>query len=235
MWSIYQRWWTWLEIYLCLSSLLVRKSQLEQSETLLNKFSSLYFLIFSYAISLIGFVLLYRPAENRPEECSTISNSTTTLGEIDFIGSFLLLAGLLPLLMGLSWANNPYPVTSLYVIVPIAIGCVSFILFGLYEWKGRTDGLVHHELFSQSRNFAICLVLIFVEGLIFFAFTIWLPQETTLVYEHDSFTVGVRYAAYFGSTVFMSGIAGWLATKFKNGSYLTAFGKFIMYFSSSSC
>lgn len=91
--------------------------------------------------------------------------------------------------MGLSWLNNPYPASSPTVIVPITIGCVSFVAFGLFEWKGRKDGLMHHELFSLNRNFAICLVLIFVEGLIFFAFTIWWPQETTLVYEHDAFLV----------------------------------------------
>ena len=52
--------------------------------------------------------------------------------KIDWIGTLLLTGALLPLLMGLTWLNSPYPPSDPHVVAPIVIGCVFTVAFGLF-------------------------------------------------------------------------------------------------------
>lgn len=109
------------------------------------------------------------------------------LGRVDLPGFFLLTAGLAIFLTGLNlggslYNGGLYTWTSAPVLATLIIGMLLLISFGIYEWKFTKTGILHHDLFhggrtgaSAGHTFAICIGLIFIEGIMFFAFVIFYP------------------------------------------------------------
>jgi hypothetical protein len=107
-------------------------------------------------------------------------------------------ASLAPFLMGITWYNAPYAASDPHVVAPLTTGCVAFVAFVLYEWKGRNDGLFHHRLFSGGPNYALALIGIFVEGLVGYAgFVIYWPQEVQIIFGASAFGTGIRFSAFW--------------------------------------
>jgi len=73
--------------------------------------------------------------------------------ELDFVGIFLYVAGLVLFLIGLSWGGRIYPWKSAAVICTIVIGFLTLVAFGLY---GKLKG---YMLWSSSltENRGVCL------------------------------------------------------------------------------
>jgi hypothetical protein len=92
---------------------------------------------------------------------------------LDLPGTGLITAGLSLFLTGLNLGGNLYSWTNPRTLVTLVLGLVLLCLFGLYEWKGTKTGIVHHQLFGSEQNsgrmFAICLGLIFIEGVMLFS------------------------------------------------------------------
>lgn len=97
---------------------------------------------------------------------------------LDLPGFALLTIGLTLFLTGLGVGGALYPWQNAHVLGPLVIGLVFMIAFAVYEWKGTKVGILHHDLFrgKQGRTFSICIVLIFLEGAMLFAFSIFYPQ-----------------------------------------------------------
>lgn len=116
-------------------------------------------------ILLLGFGFLYHP----PPRTIQHGSLWQRLAKLDWIGYFLLFAGLVPLLMGFSWASDSnYGWSDPHAYACVAVGFAGFIACLLYEWKGRDDGFLHHGLFRDGRNFPISMVLVAVEGSLFY-------------------------------------------------------------------
>lgn len=96
---------------------------------------------------------------------------------IDLIGCALILAGLTLLLTSLNLGGNEYSWSNFRVLLTMLLGIGGLVAFGFYEWKGTDHGLLNHELFEpgRARMFTICILLIFIEGVIVFAFIIFYP------------------------------------------------------------
>lgn len=75
----------------------------------------------------------------------------------DFGGYILLTTSVVLWLMALTWGGDRYPWKSAQVLGTLISSIVGFTLFGLWEWRGKKDGLLHHDLFKNP-NFAWCLV-----------------------------------------------------------------------------
>lgn len=102
------------------------------------------------------------------------------LGHLDFAGFVLLAAGLSLLLVGLNLGDVFNNWTDRRVLVTLVLGIVLSISFGIYEWKGTTTGILHHDLFrggppGAGRTFLISVGLIFIEGTLLFSFVIFYP------------------------------------------------------------
>ncbi|KAJ3543785.1 hypothetical protein NM208_g3389 [Fusarium decemcellulare] len=106
-------------------------------------------------------------------------------------------------LKALDWTNA-------HVLSTFIVG-VAFIVFTVIWEVKKKDGFCHHGLFETSRNFALALVFIFVEGFTFFAINNFLPLEFSLLFESDQFKVGVLVSIIFigGAT---SSMAACMAT-----------------------
>lgn len=79
--------------------------------------------------------------------------------ELDFVGIFLFIAGIIVFLIGLSWGGTTYPWKSAAVICALVLGALTLIAFGLYEqyvFKGQA--LMPPRLFKKLEFVAIVMV-----------------------------------------------------------------------------
>ncbi|BGP57389.1 hypothetical protein JCM8202_005031 [Rhodotorula sphaerocarpa] len=116
-------------------------------------------------ILLGGFLFFYHPPPR------TVSHGTLLdkIKTLDWIGYFLLVAGLVPLLMGFAWSSDSkIGWHDPHSYVPVAIGFAGLIACLLYEWKGTSRGFLDHRLFQNGRNFPLSMFLIAVEGSLFY-------------------------------------------------------------------
>lgn len=130
-----------------------------------------------WGITSVGLFIGYRPPKrhSRFDHLSLLQK----LGRLDLPGTGLLTAGLTLLLTGLNLGGGVFTWSSTPVLVTMIVGIVILVGFGVYEWKFTHTGILHHDLFhggkSQGRTFAICLGLIFIEGILLFAYLIFYP------------------------------------------------------------
>jgi MFS family permease len=146
-----------------------------------------------FAVACIGVALFYNPP---PREAEVTQANSKKLRQVDWIGTFLFVSGLILLCMGLSWSENPYSWRNAHILAPFVLGVVVLVLFGIYEWLLKKDGMLHHGLF-QSRNFPIALILVFVEGATFFTTNQYFAYEVGIFLGTDLLMSGLHFAITF--------------------------------------
>ncbi|KAG9195027.1 hypothetical protein G6011_00147 [Alternaria panax] len=136
----------------------------------------------------------------------------------DPIGSSLLIAAATLMLLALNWAGGAYPWSNPHVCANLAVGIVLFIAFCLYEWKGRSDGIVAHVFFSTGPNFWLSTFAFAIEGWIYYsAINAVTPQLILNVgFEDNSWDIAIRQLSYKIASIFTSLAVTWYATKFKD-------------------
>lgn len=101
------------------------------------------------------------------------------LGHLDLTGWLLLTTGVTLFITGTSLGGAAYSWTNARTLSTLVIGIVALLAFFIYEWKGTSTGILHHELFrggrNQGRTFAICAILLSVEAIMAFAFGLFYP------------------------------------------------------------
>ncbi|GAA6018948.1 hypothetical protein JCM10207_009210 [Rhodosporidiobolus poonsookiae] len=117
-------------------------------------------------VLLIGFACLYFPPPRTVHQHTSFMHKVK---QLDWVGYFLLITGLIPLLMGLAWSSDStYGWHDAHSYVPVAIGCAGFVACLLWEWKGTKTGFLDHRLFQNGRNFPLAMFLVAVEGSLFY-------------------------------------------------------------------
>ncbi|KAJ6500581.1 MFS general substrate transporter [Mycena sanguinolenta] len=163
------------------------------------------------AVGLLGFY--WPPPSDYPR-----LNLRQIVWACDPIGSSLMTAGLTLLLLGFDWAGGTFPWRNAHVIAPIVVGAVLLLLFGLYEWKGRTDGIVAHVFFARGPNFGLSVFAFAVEGFIFYsAVNSIVPQIVlNLGFETNAWRISVRQLSYNIPLIIVSVPVTLYATKYKD-------------------
>jgi hypothetical protein len=118
----------------------------------------------------------------------------------DWIGYLLLAGGTVPFLMALTWGGTTHPWKSGHVLGTLLAGIGGYIAFGLWEWKGRKDGILHHALF-QKRNYPMVILAILIEGFVYLGFTSSYPANVSTVYEHDIFKSALLALPFYGAFI----------------------------------
>jgi hypothetical protein len=130
-----------------------------------------------WGASAIGIFFGYRP----PKRHTRFDHLSfwQKIGRLDLLGFGLLAAGLTLFLTGVNLGGGIFAWASARVLTPLIVGLVTLIVFAIYEWKFTKVGILHHELFQGGKNggrtFAICVGLIFVEGIMLFSYVIFYP------------------------------------------------------------
>lgn len=165
--------------------------------------------------SSIGLLVFYWPKRRSDYPRMTIKQ---VLWAIDPIGSLLFVTSATLLLLALDWAGGAYGWSDPHVAAPLGIGLALLLLFALYEWKGRTDGMVAHVFFKGSPNFALSCFAFAVEGWIFYSAV---NSVTPLIvlnlgFETNSWKISIRQLAYSVTTLVVSIPITLYATKYKD-------------------
>ena len=130
-----------------------------------------------WGATAIGVLLGYRPPKRhtRLDHLSFLQK----IGHLDLAGCGLLTTGLALFLTGLNLGGGLFTWTNVRVLTTLIIGIVVLICFGVYEWVGTKTGILNHDLFrggkAMGRTFAICVSLIFIEGIMLFSYIIFYP------------------------------------------------------------
>ncbi|KAK5163112.1 uncharacterized protein LTR77_010896 [Saxophila tyrrhenica] len=168
-----------------------------------------------HLFTALGFLLFYWPKKNPDRPRLTFKQ---ILWEIDPIGSVLFISAATLLLLAFDWAGGAYGWSDPHVAAPLGIGFGLFVLFGLYEWKGRSDGIVAHVFFKGSPNFALSCFAFGVEGWIFYSAVNSITPQIVLHlgFETSSWIISLRQLVYNVITILASIPITLYATKYKD-------------------
>lgn len=112
------------------------------------------------------------------------------LKAIDWLGSLLIVGATLMFLFGLQYGGETAPWDSALVLCLIIFGVVTYILFGLWEWKGAIYPVMPMSLFGTRTN-AATLACVFLHGMVFISGSYYLP---------------LYFQAILGATPILSGV-----------------------------
>lgn len=151
-----------------------------------------------YAAIAVIVAWLYHPP---PRQLQLELNQRQKLARLDWIGYLLFVPGLVLFSYALTSSSGVYPWSSSKIIGPLVVGVVLLFMFAIYEWKGTKTGMLHHGLFSRGRNFFICLVIIFAEGISFFAANAYYGFEIAVLYDQDLFHAGLDFTVAWWTAI----------------------------------
>jgi EmrB/QacA subfamily drug resistance transporter len=92
---------------------------------------------------------------------------------IDWSGSLLLVAGLIPILLAFTWAGNNYPWGSRQILGLFAAGVAVLVLFVINE-NHVEDPIINSHLFSNP-IFSVALLIALFVSMVFFGAIMFLP------------------------------------------------------------
>lgn len=140
------------------------------------------------AFSLIGtFFVYFPPSHPRPDG----KTKWQELKELDYVGAFLFIAGLVVFLYGLSSGGTSYPWDAAGTLVPLILGLFVFLSAFIYDFLVPRDPLFPWYLFRMFREFSSLMVLVFVAGMVFFAASALNAQTILYLHTADPVKIGL--------------------------------------------
>ncbi|KAL7004934.1 hypothetical protein EMMF5_005547 [Cystobasidiomycetes sp. EMM_F5] len=169
----------------------------------------------SYGLTFLGIVFVYNPPTPPDYRKRTMSQ---LLHDLDVVGSLLIVIALALTLLALNWGGEKYAWSSATVLAPLLIGLASLVAFGIWEWKGRSDGIVDHRIFGLGRNFAVATFALAVEGWVYFTnVAAYVPQEILgLGYASDPIKIGARSFIFTAATFLCAFPISWYVARYKD-------------------
>ncbi|CAO2648673.1 Nn.00g079400.m01.CDS01 [Neocucurbitaria sp. VM-36] len=168
-----------------------------------------------HGLTSIGIFAVYWPKKRTDYPKMTVKE---WVWACDPIGSCLLVASATLMLLALNWAGGAYKWSNPHVCANLSVGIVLFVAFCVYEWKGRSDGIVAHVFFSTGPNFWLSTFAFAIEGWIYYsAVNSVTPQIIlNLGFEDNSWDIAIRQLSYKIPSLLTAICVTWWATKFKD-------------------
>ncbi|KAF3769471.1 putative MFS drug efflux pump [Cryphonectria parasitica EP155] len=114
------------------------------------------------------------------------------LGQIDFVGGFLSVSGLILFMAGMQWGGYTYPWTSPHVLVPLLLGAVLVIMFIIWEGWFAKNPMFPKRINENPRVLVLTLIITCISGANFISLIAFWPTQAFNVYGHDPVQVGIR-------------------------------------------
>ncbi|KAH8597749.1 MFS multidrug transporter-like protein [Bisporella sp. PMI_857] len=166
-------------------------------------------------IGLVMTAVFYFP----PPRINSLGLSNKEIIEqIDFVGGFLSIAGMILFIAGLLWGGYQYAWTSAHVLVPLILGGLLLIAFGVWEVYGAKYPMFPKRLKKDPRILALTLVITFISGANFFSVILFWPTQAFNVYGHDPVGVGIRGLPIGFSILVGACVVLWLLSVFRGGN-----------------
>ena len=170
-----------------------------------------YVLAAIFAVSAVGCALCYNPPLRELQMSLTTAEK---LRRLDWIGYALFTPGLILFCMALAWSNNPYKWSNSRVFATFVASIVLIVGFFVYEWRFTTDGVLNHGLF-KNRNFPLSMLLIFCEGLAFWATNNYFSFEVGVITGADLLIAGLHFVVVFATGMAAAFAIGLIASRWK--------------------
>ncbi|KIW86576.1 hypothetical protein Z517_01974 [Fonsecaea pedrosoi CBS 271.37] len=136
-------------------------------------------------LSISCFFLFYRPPTFTMLHSSE-RKRRDEIKHIDFLGLFLLIAGLCLFLLGVAWGGQPLPWQSPTILGLLISGFVGIVLFILWEMFSKVEyPIIPLRLFKDLRGFTCCAILSATSGTSYTALNIVWPSEVNTIYGAD--------------------------------------------------
>lgn len=183
----------------------------------------------SFLIAAVLCAIIYNPPETEKQKQFTFSEK---LGKLDWIGYFFLATGLVLFCLGLSWAQNPFQWNDSHVAATFAGGLALATGLVVYETWFKKDGMFHHDLFTNNRNFSVAVFCVFSEGVAFFAANEYFAFQVSVLYETDAVLVAARYSIMLITAMVSAALTGLYCAIVRKVRWatFTAFVIFIIFF-----
>tara|TARA_R110002003_G_scaffold878_2_gene21706 strand:+ start:1062 stop:2402 length:1341 start_codon:yes stop_codon:yes gene_type:complete len=140
-------------------------------------------------IGLVLTAVFYHPP---PRVNSQGMTRKQILAEIDYVGGFLSISGMLLFMMGMQWGGYQYPWSSAHVLAPLLLGVALMVAFVVWETYGAKHPMFPKRLRQEPRILGLTLVITFISGANFFSILMFWPTQAFNVYGHDPVGVGIR-------------------------------------------
>ncbi|PGH26769.1 hypothetical protein AJ80_01533 [Polytolypa hystricis UAMH7299] len=139
-----------------------------------------YFLIAMNAFGLFCWVLFYHPPTFGMKHGK--QSKMQFIKHFDYVGTFMLVLGLLLFLMGLSWGGQLHPWNSAHVISTIVVGGVLLVALGFYEaFVPLRQPLLPVQIF-KNRGLMMGIMIWSLGSSIYYAFAIIWPTMLVTLY-----------------------------------------------------
>ncbi|KAI8966066.1 trichothecene efflux pump [Daldinia sp. FL1419] len=161
-----------------------------------------------YIIFMVPGTILFYFFYFPPSFTQMHGKATRTVDEIkkiDFVGVFLLVAGLALFLLGVSWGGQPLAWDSATILGLLISGAVSLIAFVLYEIYGNVERpIIPMHFFKDLTGFTPIVVISAVTGCLNVALQIIWPSQVIRVFGTSDWEI----AAWLTTTVAFGAWAG---------------------------
>lgn len=140
------------------------------------------------------------------------------ISQIDFVGGFLSIVGIILFIAGLLWGGYQYKWHSAHVLAPLILGAVFLIAFCFWEVYGASHPMFPSRLKKEPRILALTLVITFISGANFFSVLLFWPTQAFNVYGQDPIGVGLRGLPIGFSILVGACVVLWLLSVFRGGN-----------------
>ncbi|KAF2674520.1 MFS general substrate transporter [Microthyrium microscopicum] len=131
---------------------------------------------------------------------------------IDWVGSILIVGGIIMFLLGLEFGGVSHPWTSAIVLCLIIFGVAAVVLFGINEYFIAKYPIIPLHIFKYRSNVAVFIVC-FCHGFVFIGGSYYLPLYFQGVLGHGPIISGVLLLANVLPLSFMSTASGFFIRK----------------------
>jgi MFS family permease len=172
--------------------------------------------LFAGLWALIGFVgtlAFYFPP---PRPNSRGLTKKEIIAEIDFVGGFLSVSGMIIFLAGMQWGGYQYPWASAHVLAPLLIGAfLLLVAFPIWEIKFAKFPMFPSRMKKEARTLTLTLIITAISGANFFSVIMFWPTQAFNVYGHDPVGVGIRGIPIGFSILTGACVVLWLLSVFR--------------------
>lgn len=134
---------------------------------------------------------------------------------VDYVGILIFCGSLASLLIGLTWGGTTYAWNSGTIIATLVCGCIGLVIFGVWEWLGKSDGIFDHRL-MQGPNFPILLFVCLIDGMLLLGVNVLYAQEIGDMFSTDAVRIAVILCPYLVTSCFGCLPAGWIMARTKS-------------------
>ncbi|KAB5585205.1 fungal trichothecene efflux pump [Coniochaeta sp. 2T2.1] len=168
-----------------------------------------YWYLFSFhCFAFILLFLFYNPPDFKMKHRADGKTKMQLLGQLDYVGVFLFLAGGVLFLLGVNFGGRKFPWSHPGTIAPIVVGLCCFIAVGFWcTYADLKYPLFPPKLFRRVREFDMVIVVCFVGGMLYYSMNVIWPRQSQALFvgPEDIIMRGV-YATIFSCGTWTAGL-----------------------------